>query len=260
MKAKKSIRRILLATIWLAVGGGLLTLLLAANSNKKKQVCTDYTIQIKSRAANPVIGSQEVAQWLRSVARGEIKQQLLSSLDLHAMERQVEKNPWVKDAEIWVDNANVMRVTVEERVPLARVFTTSSGSFYLDEELHRLPLKNGWTTVLPVFTGFTDKNKWNKKDSLLGQDLIRLAQFISGNEFWNAQIEQVEVDSKGQFELVPLVGNNIIRLGNGEELESKFHRLDIFYRQVLSKTGFEKYAMIDVRFKGQVIGQKKANN
>ncbi len=260
MAAKKTIRKIIITGIWLAVGGGLVTLLLAANSNKKKQVCADFTIQVKTKAGQPVITSQEVAQWLKTVAKGNIKEQPLSGLDLHAMEIQVEKNAWVKDAEIWVDNRNVLRVSVEERVPLARVFTISSGSFYLDEELKRLPLKTGWTTVLPVFTGFTDHNKWNQKDSVIGQELIKLANFISASEFWNAQVEQIDIDGQGQFELVPLIGNNIIRLGNGEELESKFHRLDLFYQQVLSKTGFEKYAAIDVRFKGQIIGQKKANN
>lgn len=260
MNTKRTIRKLFITAIWILVGGGLVSLLLAANSNKKKQVCSDYTIVVKSKGEKPVIADNEVLQWLRSVAKGNIRQQPVKELDLHSMELLVEKNAWVKDAELWFDNRSVLHVVVEERSPLARVFTTSSGSYYLDEELHRLPLKKGWMIELPVFTGFPDRNKWTKKDSLLGKDIIQLADHISRDEFWKAQIEQVDMDSRGQFDLVTLVGNNIIRLGKVEDLESKFNRLDLFYKKVLSKTGFEKYAAIDVRFKGQIVGQKKANN
>lgn len=260
MGARKTIRRILIATIWMAVGGGLFTLLLAANSNKKKQVCSGYDIQVKSDFESPVIAKTEVLQWIKSVARGGIIDQSLASLDIHAMEELVEKNPWVKDAELWFDNRNRMHVVVEERKPLARMFTTSSGSFYLDADLHRLPLKKGWTAELPVFTSWPDQNKWSRKDSLLGMDVIALAKFIGENPFWSAQVEQIDINEGKQFELIPLVGNNVIRLGDGQDLDSKFNRLDVFYQQVLSKTGFEKYSTIDVRFKGQIIGQKNANN
>lgn len=256
MNTKRTIRKLFITAIWLLVGGGLVSLLLAANSNKKRQVCRDYSIVVKSKGEKSVIADNEVLQWLRSVAKGNIREQPVKELDLHTMELLVEKNAWVKDAELWFDNRNVLHVVVEERSPLARVFTTSSGSFYLDEELHRLPLKKGWMIELPVFTGFPDRNKWTKKDSLLGKEIIHLSEYISQDEFWQAQIEQVDMDSRGQFDLVTLVGNNIIRLGKAEDLESKFNRLDLFYKKVLSKTGFEKYTAIDVRFKGQIIGVK----
>lgn len=256
MNTKRTIRKLFITAIWLLVGGGLVSLLLAANSNKKRQVCSDYTIVVKGKGEKTVIADSEVLQWLRSVAKGNIRQQPVKELDLHTMEVLVEKNAWVKDAELWFDNRNVLHVVVEERSPLARVFTTSSGSFYLDEELHRLPLKKGWMIELPVFTGFPDHNKWTRKDSLTGKEIIQLSDYIMQDDFWKAQIEQVDMDSRGQFDLVTLVGNNIIRLGKAEDLESKFNRLDLFYKKVLSKTGFEKYAAIDVRFKGQIIGVK----
>ncbi len=34
----------------------------------------------------------------------------------------------------------------------------------------------------------------------------------------------------------------------------------IFYKEVLSKTGFDKYNKVDVRFSGQVVGTKKGNS
>jgi cell division protein FtsQ len=57
--------------------------------------------------------------------------------------------------------------------------------------------------------------------------------------------------------MVPLVGNHTVRLGNAENIEEKFNRLFTFYKQVLSKTGFDKYPVLDVEFDGQVIGVKE---
>lgn len=34
----------------------------------------------------------------------------------------------------------------------------------------------------------------------------------------------------------------------------------VFYKQVLSKTGFDKYKVIDVQYKGQVVASKYAGN
>ena len=56
--------------------------------------------------------------------------------------------------------------------------------------------------------------------------------------------------------------NNILdkfTLVGAYKIEEKFNRLFIFYKEVLSRTGFDKYKTIDVRFAGQVIGSKSEN-
>jgi cell division protein FtsQ len=53
---------------------------------------------------------------------------------------------------------------------------------------------------------------------------------------------------------------NIIKLGDGKEIEKKFRRLLIFYQQVLTKTGFDKYEVIDVQYKGQIVTLKVNDN
>ena len=50
-----------------------------------------------------------------------------------------------------------------------------------------------------------------------------------------------------------------MKLGSGENIEQKFNRLFIFYKQVLARSGFDKYKTIDVRYTGQVVGGKSEN-
>jgi cell division protein FtsQ len=60
--------------------------------------------------------------------------------------------------------------------------------------------------------------------------------------------------------MIPVVGNHLVRLGDGENMPQKFNRLMVFYRQVLSKTGFDKYRVIDVQYKGQVVASRYAGD
>jgi cell division protein FtsQ len=90
----------------------------------------------------------------------------------------------------------------------------------------------------------------------------RLVQYINGHDFWSAQLAQVDITPVGDFELLPTVGNHTIRIGNADSLESKLSRLMLFYKQVASKAGFDKYSVLDVQYAGQVVavhrGEKSA--
>jgi cell division protein FtsQ len=69
-----------------------------------------------------------------------------------------------------------------------------------------------------------------------------------------AQISQVDITGKRTFEMIPTIGNHVIEFGDGSNCDQKFKRLFIFYKQVLSKTGMERYARINVKYDKQVIG------
>jgi cell division protein FtsQ len=71
-----------------------------------------------------------------------------------------------------------------------------------------------------------------------------------------AQVAQIDITTDRQFEMIPVVGNHLVKLGNGENINQKFRRLMMFYKQVLSKTGFDKYKVINVQYKGQVVASK----
>jgi len=108
---------------------------------------------------------------------------------------------------------------------------------------------------------FSDKKEFTKEDSTLVHDIKATATYISANEFWNAQVAQVDIVNtcgRGcwEFEMIPVAGSHVVKLGNGENIDQKFQRLFAFYQQVLGRTGLDHYKTIDVRFAGQVVGGK----
>jgi cell division protein FtsQ len=251
--------------MWVVIAGGMSVLLIAAIGNQKRNTCKDYSIVIKGgESKDYFLNKSDVASLLKAATGGDIKGQPKASFNLQQMESLLESNVWIRDAQLYFDNKDVLHIAVTERKPVARIFTNSGKSFYIDEEEQGIPLSANMSVKLPVFTGVPDKKDRAKKDSLLMHDIKLVAQFINAHPFWSLQVTQVDLVSYGtggqlEFELVPLIGNHVIKLGTAGDLERKFARLYTFYKQVLAKTGFDKYKTIDVRFAGQVVGGKSEN-
>ena len=160
---------------------------------------------------------------------------------------------------MWFDNKNVLHVEVYEREPIARIFTIAGNTFYIDSTERKIPLSDRMSARVPVFTGFPDKKVYSAKDSLLFTDVKNIATYIKNDPFWMSQVAQVNITADRNFELSPVVGNHLIKLGNGKDIEKKFNRLMIFYKQVLAQKGFDAYSTIDVQYTGQVVGTKRGS-
>jgi len=257
VNAKTTIRKILFVGLWLCIGGGMLTLLLAANKKKKRGECSDYTIQLKGTVQHYFIDEKDVEQLLMKATNSRIKGLSVSSFDLSKLEQSLEHNTWINNAELYFDNQDVLHVTVTEKEPIARIFTTANNSFYIDSLGRKMPLSDKMSARVPVFTGFPDKKILSAKDSLLLNDVRMTANYIANDPFWTSQVAQIDITDQNTFEMTPVVGNHLVKLGNGDDIDKKFNRLMAFYRQILSKTGFDKYKVIDVQYKGQVVASKQ---
>lgn len=260
MNAKTTIRKILFVTLWLCIGGGMLTLLLAAISKKNKGQCKDYSITIKGVQNNFFIDKKDVEQLLIKATKGNIKGEPIVSFKLHELEQMLEHNTWIDEAELYFDNRDVLHITVMEKEPVARIFSTAGNSFYIDSAGRKIPLSDKLSARVPVFTGFPEKKKMNAMDSTLLNNVRVTANYIINDPFWMSQVAQIDITPERNFEMVPVVGSHLVKLGDGENIPQKFKRLMIFYKQVLSKTGFDKYKLIDVQYKGQVVVSKYAGD
>lgn len=247
-------------TVWLCIGAGMLTLLLAAISKKNKGRCKDYTITLNGVQNNFFIDEKDVEQLLMKATKGNIRGEQIASFKLHELEVMLEHNTWIDNAELYFDNRDVLHITITEKEPVARVFTTAGNSFYIDSLGRKMPLSDKLSARVPVFTGFPDKKKLNASDSLLLNNIRVAANYIMNDPFWMSQVSQIDITADRDFEMIPVVGNHLVKLGNGENIDKKFHRLLLFYKQVLSKTGFDKYKVIDVQYKGQVVVSKYAGD
>ena len=229
-KNKNTIRRIINAAVWLILGAGVIVLLVAAIKKKDTQSLSRIEISITGVQNHYFIDKKDVKNILEKVNKKPLDDLVINSLDLVSMERELQKEKWIKNAEIFIDNNNVLQVKVIEREPVARIFTVTGASFYLDSSLMRLPLSKKFSARLPVFTSFpTDVIVLTKADSALLRDIRVMSEFIEKNEFWMAQIDQVDITPNNSFELIPKVGNQVIRFGDMQNYEEKLNSIPLYY-------------------------------
>jgi len=247
----------LITGFWCAMGLGAIALLVAAMREKNHQLCKGYQIEMVGSNDQLFLDKNKVEQILFLGVTPTNKP--IQGFDLKQMEKKLKANVWVRDADLFFDNMDRLQIKVREREPIARLFTQSGNSFYIDTSAELLPLAETKAVELVVFTDLPDAiAKQKKSDSVLLQEIVHMAQFITGDPFWSAQIEQVEVKQNKTFELIPLVGKHFVEFGNGEQLEKKFNRLKTFYTQVLPQAGLDHYEKIDVQYQDQVVATKKA--
>ena len=252
---KKHINRIIGIILWASAGAGLLVLLVAAINAKNQTHCSGYNIEING-SANGVwfIDKADVVSMLTGNGADELKGRLMKSFNLKKLEQIIEKEVWILDAELFFDNNNVLQVEITERTPIARLFTNLGSSFYIDTSLTKLPLSDKMSAKLPVFTGFpSELTRRSKLDSALLNEIRTLSSFILANPFWMAQITQIDITPKREFEMIPMIGSHVIEFGKAEKHEEKFRRLMIFYKEVFAKSGMQKYATVKVQYEEQVV-------
>lgn len=233
------------------------TLLIAASRKQKEHLCKYVFVGINNQKGKTFTNKDDILQVMEKTVGGPLVQRMVSAFDLAILEKKLENNPWVRDAELYFDSKDDLHVFIEERTPVARIFTTKGASFYIDSSGFRMPLLATLPVRVPVVTGFPNKRKWNAADSSLLNEIKIVAEFINNDPFWNAQVGQIDITATRKLELIPVVGDHLIKLGTAKDVEAKLKKLFVFYKQVLSKAGFNKYAAIDIQYEGQVVAVKR---
>jgi cell division protein FtsQ len=242
-------------------GAGFVVLLIAAVNSRNHQVCQGYEIEIKDAEKAIFIDKKDIEKVLTANHTMVLKNKTVNSIDLNIIEARIKKEPWIKDAEIFFDNNERLKVTVEQRIPIARMFSSSGGSFYIDSSGQRMPLSEKMSAKLPVFTGYPIDAKKNRTpaERKLIRDVKDISLFLLNDPFWMAQISQIDITPSKEFEMIPTVGNHIIEFGDGTDYDAKFKKLFIFYKQVLAKTGMDKYERLKIQYNNEIIGVKRTN-
>ncbi len=258
MPSKIRIWKWLALSFWIILGVGGLTLLVAAIQSKNIRTCKNVLVEIKGGQKKFFIDEKEVMNLLAANQPVTFKGKPLREFDLKKLEGILETNAWIENAELYFDNQQALHIKVQEKIPVARIFTLNGNSFYVSNKQEKLPLSDKFSARLPVFTNFpSEKNKWRGKDSILMEQVKAISAYIQQEPFWMAQIEQVDILPDKTFVMIPKVGNHEIHFGDGENIPAKFNRLMVFYKEVLSKTGWNTYTSVNIQYKGQVVAVRR---
>jgi cell division protein FtsQ len=257
-KPKLNIKKLLSTLLWCSIAVCGIVLLVAAVRSKNVQTCKGVEIEISGVNNNFFIDKSDVLSIIKDNVGGKPQGKMISAFNLREIEQSLEQDVWIRNAELFFDNNEILRVDVDEREPVARIFSTDGKSFYIDSSLKILPLSEKFSARLPVFTGFSHRSaRLNKADSNLLRQIMDISMVMQADSFLMAMVEQVDITPQSGFEMVPKIGNQLIVFGDAMDVEEKFNKLKLFYKEVISKTGWSKYSIINLQYKNQVVAKIK---
>jgi cell division protein FtsQ len=190
----------------------------------------------------------------------------ISKLNMAELERKINKNQYVKNAQVYKKINGQLVVELEQRIPIVRIMNNSDRNYYIDEEGFLMPVSrkvsarlivaNGAIDYTPDFDTITNifEKKYDKSKRIkVLRDIHLLAGFIKSNRFWQAQIQQIYISDNDEIELVPLVSNQLIVFGNVDNYMEKFKNLEAVYKKGFTSKGWSNYKEINLKYKNQVV-------
>lgn len=242
---------------WLLCLAGVVALLSFINVKKQSVKCSEVKILIPG--ANNFIEREEIDAILRK-SEGILLGRNLEDINIHKIEKRLQANPYIAFAKVYVDMDGSLNISVKQRTPVLRVINDVGQDYYIDDTGLKMPISTNFTADVLVATGNIKEFFGHQTDTLrteLAKDLYKTAVYVQKDTLWNAQMEQIFVDSKGDIELVPRVGDQRIIIGNADSLEKKMNNLLLFYKKAMPQVGWDTYKTINVKYTNQIVCVKR---
>jgi cell division protein FtsQ len=212
--------------------------------------CKEVEVIIKDSLDKHFLKERDIVAYLKKARLYPLNKNG-DSINTYRIENALLKNEIIETAEVARTVSGKIKIVVSQKMPILRVFS-SGGSYYVDKSGKIMPSVPGQAIYVPVASGNIEK-------TFAMTSLYKFALFLQKDDFWNSQIEQIYVRSVDDIEIVPRVGSHRIILGSLENHESKLEHLRLFYEQVIPKMGWEKYCIVNLKYKNQIVCTKSKN-
>lgn len=252
MKFKLNLRRelkILAAIIAVAV-------IIAFTERRQGDVSVkDITIKIDNIHANHFLDESDIMDMMQLKSENLIGAGI-DRVSLKGIENNIKRQPYIKKADLYSDLKGNLVVRAELRRPMARIVRNDGVDGYIAEDGTIMPVSEKFTSRVVLISGsyvsqMLQQSNMNEKEET--KKILELIHRIREHEFWRAQIAQVDIDSKSRVTFFPQVGDEKIEFGKPEDLDVKFKKLMIFYKEILPRTGWNKYDRVNLEYEGQII-------
>ncbi|MDD4994124.1 MAG: cell division protein FtsQ [Paludibacter sp.] len=237
---------ILIAFFTSLVLGYLVYSLWYFSGTDKENVCHKLEIIFNDGDKAQLINQQDVARILEENNLNPVGK-TIKYISTENIEVALHKNPMIKTVECYKTPSGVVFIKLQQRCPKLRV--VGLGSYYIDTDRKPMPVSQNYAAYVPVVSG-------NVTVTMASGIIFDFVTFLEKNTFWNAQIEQINVRDDKKIELVPRVGDGIILLGTFDNYEKKLEKLHKLYVNGFNTIGWNRYKLIDLEYKDQVVCNK----
>src|SRR5688500_18861396 len=252
MKFKFNLRRELKIVAAIVV----VAIIIAFTERKQGDISIkDITIKVDNIQGNHFLDESDIVD-LMQLKTDNLRGTSIDRLSLKEIEKKISKQPFIKKADLYTDLKGNLVVSAELRRPLAQIVRNDGPDVYIADDGTIMPVSDKFTSRVVLVSGsyvsqlLKQRNMHEKEES---QRILQLISTIRDDEFWSAQIAQLDIDSKARITFFPQVGDERIEFGKPENTEAKFKKLLIFYKEILPRTGWNKYNRVNLEYEGQIV-------
>ncbi|MFK5855892.1 MAG: hypothetical protein QM503_07155 [Bacteroidota bacterium] len=224
---------------------------------------TDVEINIYRNSENGFISKGEILEVINNI--DSINQIEVQKVKIGIIEKALTLNPYVDKVDSYITINGSLLINLREKQPIIRIYDKGKYGFYLDAKGNIFPISRQYAPRVIIANGYIkdeiSTNGGNINDSIYDnsvyRELFELTKLINNNKLLKAQINQIYVNSKGCYDLIPELGNHLIQFGSMEDSEIKIKNLDAYYKKYLKTGIWDSYKTINLTYKNQIVCTKK---
>ena len=248
----------------LSLGGALIAAciictFLYGRSQRGQIVCKRIMVHVQDSMDIRFISSEEIVRSIRK-EYGRCIGKVLDSIDLVKVEEIIDGKSAVLKSQAYTTKDSTLHIDVTQRKPLVR-FQRGNSGFYADADGYVFPLQSTYAPHIQIVDGHIpvkvpDGHKGeieNPRSRKWLLDMIEMVRVIESSKDWKRIVVQIHVNEDKDIVLVPREGQEKFIFGYPDHLEEKFDKLRKYYTAIVPKAGKEKYQVVDLRYKGQII-------
>ncbi|MBP5517817.1 MAG: hypothetical protein J6X91_04070 [Bacteroidales bacterium] len=222
------------------------------------QICKSVKVTLLDSSLNKFISKEEVIGIIDRFLGPSVGKNI-DSIKLQQIEALLNHRSVVKESQAFVTRDGQMNILIRQRKPVVRI-EAPNGGFYIDETAYIFPLIPDHPSYVPVITGnipenFLEDESFTDSTALISK-MLQMGLFLERNPFWNNQIEEVFINDEGDAELITRAGEQRIIFGDFDNIPEKFNKLSSFYQYIVPKEGWDKYACVNLKYRGQIVCTK----
>lgn len=259
------IKRILSLIVWFVSAAALLVLLGFAREAYHNSTVGDIQVHIVRAEAKGFIAETEVLQLLNEISDSVVGQSV-KQLKMEQLSGELKQNPWAQKSNLRAGLDGVLRVHLYERQAILRVYNQRNQSVYVDQTGAIFHTSRNFTPRVQIASGhihfpaLREHQTAHIHDSIYREtrmhELFILAKALQQDDFLHALIDQIYVNSLGEYELSPKLGRAYILLGELDRLHEKLNILQRYYRQSAYDPGMLDYRSINLKYRNQIVCTK----
>lgn len=242
--------------IWIGILFGIGGLLFLSVQRKRMAAVDTVVIHIQAAESGRLIQEKEVKALMVKSLGFSPDRKKIRSVNSQKLEKDLKKDARIQHVDVYFDAKDRLHIALVPKEVIVRITDNRGSSYFLDAKGKKVPVVQGSAVRVPLANGFIDayREGFDKKEgkSVL-KEIFYMIQYIRNDEFLHALVEQIFVDENGEIIIIPKVGKEKIVFGGADQMDEKFDNLKIFYRDGMTKLGWNRYPVLNVKFVNQVV-------